>query len=526
VEWFLKQWRGVYGLLTLAWLNMLPLIVSLQVMPPKQTTESMRPTFFLLIAVVLALLAAYLFIVTLPNQNWDACKKIFDANMSSLGVSFIVIIIAFIVVYVTDKFMQDSELFDVMSVYFIFMGPTSSIISAMAIYAYEARWDFGINISLRSVSTEILKVAAIGSVLFGLQSSADAAFGLRPSELDIQIVENIETKEASAQISGTIAPLAGRPVLKVNGADVPVDSFGKFTVNMTGLLFGENIFTFVATNELGQRVARFVKVTRRAPTAVPAPAVSEGRRLALILANSDYGRRNWSNVVSASRDAEEMKKVLRDLGFEIFQVSQNLDKVAMGRVVAAFRLAVEKEPKPTTILLYYSGHGTMIANRNYLVPIGAKNPLEFEREPLKEQDIMARAEYVPVQDVFDTLRGAGRASLLVLDACRDDVTVKSARSSYTKGADQTTPAFGKHYVASGGGGGVFYATEGGNVALQGQPGELSPFTKIFIRHLRRNLTDILEVMEATIPEAETDTGRRPWFEGDITILRKIRLRQR
>lgn len=250
-----------------------------------------------------------------------------------------------------------------------------------------------------------------------------------------------------------------------------------------------------------------------------------GRRLALILANSSYDGQQWGAIPSVVQDAQEMEVVLREQRFEIFRVSRNQDRQAMDRTIAAFRAALETEPRPELALLYFSGHGTSIANRNYMVPVGARNPREFESLPLDSQDVTAQAEYVAVQDVFRTLQSGAHSTLMVIDACRDDATTKGTRQAWAKNAPAGVPAYTRQSIASGSSG-IFYATEPGNISLAGPPGEPSPFTRILVKNLRGGTTSLMDVFVATIREAKQATGRKPWYDGDLTLLTEVHLRQR
>jgi hypothetical protein len=88
--------------------------------------------------------------------------------------------------------------------------------------------------------------------------------------------------------------------------------------------------------------------------ALPKPQPDEiaGKRLALIIGNGDYSE--IGRLKNPVNDAEDMRKTLKELQFDVIFLKDAKDKREMKNAVREFG---EKLKGSTIGLFYYSGHG-------------------------------------------------------------------------------------------------------------------------------------------------------------------------
>lgn len=137
---------------------------------------------------------------------------------------------------------------------------------------------------------------------------------------------------------------------------------------------------------------------------VPAP----GERIALVIGNARY--RSANPLRSTSNDARAMAQLLQRAGF---RVDVRIDATHRQIIDAGDALVrAASAPGVRVVLFYYAGHAAQLGWRNYLLPI--------DIEVSNAADVRARC--VDVARLLAPLgkRTAGRATVVVLDACRDD----------------------------------------------------------------------------------------------------------
>ena len=105
-------------------------------------------------------------------------------------------------------------------------------------------------------------------------------------------------------------------------------------------------------------------------------------------------------------DAADIAAALGRLGFSVTALS-DADKQTLERGLQGFsRQASGAE----IAAVFYAGHGIEIDERNFLVPVDAR----------LRTDTDIKYEAVPLDLVMDTVAGASRLRLVVLDACREN----------------------------------------------------------------------------------------------------------
>ncbi|HEX2448964.1 MAG TPA: caspase family protein [Methyloceanibacter sp.] len=223
------------------------------------------------------------------------------------------------------------------------------------------------------------------------------------------------------------------------------------------------------------------------------------KRVALVIGNASY--EHVPALANPSNDAADIGSVLKSLGFEVVE-GIDLKQNEMRETVRRFGEALQGAD---VALFFYAGHGMQVAGTNYLVPIDAK----LAREGDLDFDAI-RLDLVLAQMERET-----KTSIVLLDACRDNPMAQTlARSMGTRSANIGR---GLARIESGVGTFIAFATQPGNVALDGQ-GRNSPFTAALVKHLPAEAVDLGAIMIAVRNDvlASTQGKQVPWEHSSLT----------
>ena len=189
------------------------------------------------------------------------------------------------------------------------------------------------------------------------------------------------------------------------------------------------------------------------------PAFAE-RRVALIIGNSAY--QNAPILANPERDARGIADMFQKAGYEIVTTAFNVGNVDFKSTIRKFEDTVTDAD---IAVIYYAGHGLNIHGTNYLIPIDAK--LASDRD--------ANDETITLERLVESVGGAKRLRIIIIDACRDNPfarTMKGERSFSGLGAVQ--PSSIDTLIA--------YAAKPGTTAQDGG-GDHSPFAAALIDNL-------------------------------------------
>ena len=229
-----------------------------------------------------------------------------------------------------------------------------------------------------------------------------------------------------------------------------------------------------------------------------APAFAE-KRVALVIGNGAY--KHAPALANPRNDAEGMAAALRRMKFEVVS-GIDLDKPAMERLLRDF---VAKLDNADLALVFYAGHGLQVHGRNYFVPVDAK----LERET----DLAFEA--VSLELVQQVLEQTRRTNILILDACRDNPLARNlARAMGTR---QVAIGRGLGQAQAGIGTLIVYATQPGNVALDGEGTANSPFTTALLKHIETpglEIRLIVSRVRQAVIEATRDK-QVPWDSSSL-----------
>jgi Family of unknown function (DUF6384)/Caspase domain len=241
------------------------------------------------------------------------------------------------------------------------------------------------------------------------------------------------------------------------------------------------------------RPVRWIVVVALLPMlAVAWPALAE-KRVALVVGNSTY--LYTPKLDNPKNDAADMAATLRKHGFQVIE-GLDVDKGAFDRKVLEFAVALKGADAG---VFFYAGHGLQVAGKNYLVPIDAKG----------EEAVALDLEMVRVDVVHGIMERQTNTNILFLDACRDNPLARDlARSMGTR---STEVGHGLAQVEAGIGTLVSFATQPGNVALDGS-GRNSPFTGALLRHLAAPKDDLSAILIDVRNDVMRETKNRqvPW----------------
>ena len=220
-------------------------------------------------------------------------------------------------------------------------------------------------------------------------------------------------------------------------------------------------------------------------------ALAEPERVALVIGNADYHKGRLSNPIA---DARAMKQALKEAGFDVTLV-ENANKKEMNKAISDFGRRLNEN---TISLFYFSGHGVQYEDNNYLIPIGGENINNWEE--IKESSVAAK---YPVNLM---VKSKSAANIVILDACRNDPFPDSA---YNPDRDIKVEGLAEMSVK---GAVIAYSTAAGAKALDGPPGDNSPYTKTLIKWIRSDqpIATALANVAAEVYQ-ETNGKQFPWF---------------
>jgi hypothetical protein len=232
------------------------------------------------------------------------------------------------------------------------------------------------------------------------------------------------------------------------------------------------------------------------------------RRVALVIGNGAY-RDGIPALANPPRDARAIAAALRECGF---RVELRLDAQRDEMLAAIQRLGAGASGSEGA-MLFYAGHAMEVGGRNVLLPVSVGRPGS-------DGDALIRRA-VPFDAVSAALEGRARATLIFLDACRDNPFAAAAPAAVAapprpRGGGGTRSVGGLASVRSSSGTLIAFATAPGQVALDGT-GENSPFTTALLQHIRTPGLEAREMLARTRRAVREATGGEqiPWDNSSL-----------
>jgi uncharacterized caspase-like protein len=230
-------------------------------------------------------------------------------------------------------------------------------------------------------------------------------------------------------------------------------------------------------------------------TLLMADAAHAQKRVALVIGNSAYI--NAPALPNPVNDAKAIAAKFKDSGYEVRSFF-NVDNIAFKRALREFEVT-----DADITVVYYAGHAIEISGTNYVIPIDAKLA--------STKDVPDEA--IPLDRLIDTVEGAKKLSLVILDASRDNpfIAMRRARTSVLSvnaGSSPVDPSAPRTLIA--------YASRSGTTAEDGA-GEHSPYTEALLQNLFTEGLDIRLAFGRVRDEVLKKTGNRqePFVTGSI-----------
>jgi tetratricopeptide (TPR) repeat protein len=243
--------------------------------------------------------------------------------------------------------------------------------------------------------------------------------------------------------------------------------------------------------------AQLAALDAAAPAATPkatAPSIAadQGRRVALVIGNSDYT--HAAKLTNPARDAQAVAASLRAVGFETVMVGNDLSRE---KLIGRLREFAREAEKADWAMVYYAGHGIEVGGVNYLIPVDAR--LEADRD--------TTFEAVSLEQVLTAVESARKIKLVVLDACRDNpFAAQMRRTNATRSMSR-----GLSRVEPEGATLVVYAAKHGQTALDGD-GANSPFAAAFVKRMATPGIEINKIFRLVRDDVmDTTAGRQEPF---------------
>src|SRR5262245_26766761 len=145
------------------------------------------------------------------------------------------------------------------------------------------------------------------------------------------------------------------------------------------------------------------------------PASAE-RRVALLVGNSAY--QNATALANPSNDSQAVAGKLKDAGFDVISAYRDLGNLQFKRAIRQFEDAAGDAD---IAVVFYAGHGIEIRGVNYLIPVDAT--LARDRD--------ADDEAITLDRLLQSVEGAKRLGVVILDACRDNPFARTMQRART-----------------------------------------------------------------------------------------------
>jgi hypothetical protein len=248
--------------------------------------------------------------------------------------------------------------------------------------------------------------------------------------------------------------------------------------------------------------------------------VQNQKRVALVIGNADYiDDEHWQDIPSDKKDAEDIAKALEGFGFSVI-LKTDLTLKEMHKALLEFSSQLDTN---TDGLIYYSGHGTQVEGRQYLIPIDA-DAKDIPMEAKKADESLLSTVLLNVNsDLLGRIESKARVTMLILDACRTSLfSTEMDNERIRKGGKALKKGFDKFEAT---GTLIASSTASGNASAGAKEGENSIYTaellKIMQEKPETEVVDLLRHVGTEVKKAtkNSEFPQEPWitmsFDGDF-----------
>ncbi|MDZ7576061.1 MAG: caspase family protein [Pseudotabrizicola sp.] len=218
------------------------------------------------------------------------------------------------------------------------------------------------------------------------------------------------------------------------------------------------------------------------------PALAE-KRMALVIGNSAYS--NATTLANPRNDARALADKLTSMQFTVM-LHEDLDGQSFRIALGEFS---EEALNADIAMVFYAGHGIEMAGQNYLIPIDAR----------MRSEATAQFETIPLEQVLDSVRGAKKLGMVLLDACRDNPFANSMqRKDGTRAVKRglsPVPVDGERGLL------ISFAAEAGSTADDGDT-KHSPYTEALLETIDQPGMEINRLFRAVRAKVREKSGGR------------------
>jgi hypothetical protein len=194
---------------------------------------------------------------------------------------------------------------------------------------------------------------------------------------------------------------------------------------------------------------------------------------ALLIANGKYS--HFAGLAHPGPDAAKLGAALEGLGFRV-RVVRDGNREQMLDAISEFERGLRNTG--AIAFFHYGGHGVQVDGKNYLLPADADIP--------DERRVATRA--VALDEVMTAMdAAAARASIIVIDACRDNPLPAGAGRNLTRGLS-VVGLKPKNSI-------VIYAAEAGSKALDGL---FTPILAIALQEKGRTIDQVMKSVRSEV----------------------------
>jgi hypothetical protein len=221
----------------------------------------------------------------------------------------------------------------------------------------------------------------------------------------------------------------------------------------------------------------------------------QAKKIALLIGNSDYSFAPLSNPLN---DVDGIYQTLKEIGFDISQrdVLKNASQSKMQKALANFS---QRAKDAEIALVYFSGHGMQVNNKNYMFPA--------RTTATKPVDLFGLVDL----DYFIQSASSAKYGIILVDACRNNPLVKYFQngrhkgSNAKKGLGQVEPTNGKVVIG--------FATSAGDTADDGT-GKMSPYATALANRLKEK-DDIRNILGKVADDVSKKYEQNPIYRANL-----------
>jgi sulfatase modifying factor 1 len=194
---------------------------------------------------------------------------------------------------------------------------------------------------------------------------------------------------------------------------------------------------------------------------------------ALLIANGKYS--HFAGLAHPLSDAAKLGAALEQLGFRV-RVVRDGNREQMIDAIAEFERGLRNTG--AIAFFHYGGHGVQVDGKNYLLPADADIP--------DERRVATRA--VALDEVMTAMdAAAARASIIVIDACRDNPLPAGSGRNLARGLS-VVGMKPKNSI-------VIYAAEAGSKALDGL---FTPILAVALQQKGRTIDQVMKSVRSEV----------------------------